>query len=54
MITNTAFGEMDKNSDGKVTTEEFISACLAHNEFTTLLSQKLINIFIETTEEEQQ
>ena len=48
MIAKTAFGEMDKNSDGKVTTEEFITACLAQKEFTKLLSLKVIDIFIES------
>eukprot|EP00092_Neocalanus_flemingeri_P057759 GFUD01068723.1.p1 GENE.GFUD01068723.1~~GFUD01068723.1.p1 ORF type:complete len:196 (+),score=73.61 GFUD01068723.1:48-635(+) len=47
MITTTAFAEMDKDEDGKVTTEEFISACMGREEFSKMLTLKLINIFIE-------
>ena len=47
MITATAFAEMDKDEDGKVTTEEFIAACMAQEEFSKMLALKVIKIFIE-------
>ena len=42
-----AFAEMDKNEDGKVTEEEFISACLGQEEISRLLALKIIDIFCE-------
>merc|ERR1712002_361 len=50
MITATAFAEMDKDEDGKVTTEEFIAACMAQEEFSKMITMKIINIFIEDEE----
>ena len=50
MITATAFAEMDKDENGKVTTEEFIAACLGQEEFSKMLTLKVINIFIEEDE----
>ena len=47
LITTTAFAEMDKDEDGKVTTEEFIAACMSQEEFSKMLALKIINIFIE-------
>ena len=47
MITTTAFAEMDKDEDGKITLEEFTSACMAQEEFSKMLTLKVINIFIE-------
>ena len=41
-----AFKEMDTNTDGKVTEEEFVRACLNHNEISTMLALKIIDIFI--------
>ena len=47
MITTTAFAEMDKDEDGKVTMDEFIAACMSQEEFSKMLALKIINIFIE-------
>merc|ERR1712126_84151 len=47
MIAKTAFVEMDKNKDGKVTREEFVSACLEQQEFSKLLALKIVDIFVE-------
>jgi Ca2+-binding EF-hand superfamily protein len=47
MITATAFAEMDKDEDGKITTEEFIAACMGQEEFSKMITLKIINIFIE-------
>merc|ERR1712142_481264 len=47
MIAKTAFAEMDKNKDGKVTREEFVSACLEQHEFSKMLALKIVDIFVE-------
>lgn len=47
MIAKSAFAEMDKNDDGKVTLEEFKTACLGREEFSKLLAIKVIDIFVE-------
>ena len=47
LMAKTAFREMDKNEDGKVTEEEFISACLGQEEISRLLALKIIDIFCE-------
>ena len=47
MITATTFAEMDKDEDGKITTDEFITACMTQEEFSKMLTLKVINIFIE-------
>jgi len=46
-VAKTAFAEMDENQDGKVTTEEFIKACLGQEEFSKMLALKVIDIFVE-------
>ena len=46
-ITKTAFAEMDENQDGKITSEEFIKACMEKDEFTKMLTLKIIDIFVE-------
>ena len=48
MIAKTAFAEMDKNKDGKVTKEEFVTACLGQQEISKMLALKVINIFVES------
>merc|ERR1711872_845124 len=46
-VAKTAFAEMDEKQDGKVTTEEFIKACLGQEEFSKMLVLKVIDIFVE-------
>jgi len=46
-IAKSAFAEMDKDEDGKITTEEFITACLGEKDFSKMLSNKAIDIFME-------
>ena len=41
-----AFKEMDKDMDGKVTKEEFISACYQQKSISNLFALKLIDVFI--------
>ena len=38
---------MDKDEDGKIMTEEFITACLGEKDFSKMLSNKAIDIFME-------
>ena len=47
LIAKSAFAEMDKNMDGEVTTDEFISACMGQAELCQLLALKAIEIFVE-------
>jgi len=47
MIAKTAFAEMDKNKDGKVTKEEFVGACLEQQEISKMLALKIVDIFVE-------
>jgi len=47
MITKTAFAEMDQNQDGKVSEEEFITACTNQEEFSKMLAIHVIDIFVE-------
>ena len=47
LLVEKAFIEMDINADGKVTSDEFIKACLSQKKFSTMLTLKLIKVFIE-------
>jgi len=47
MIAKSAFAEMDKDEDGKVSLEEFTTACMGQEEFTRMLAIKVIDIFVE-------
>merc|ERR1712106_923266 len=47
LITKSAFAEMDKDEDGKVSLDEFVTACLRQEEFTKMLAIKVIDIFVE-------
>merc|ERR1712215_506199 len=46
-IAKSAFAEMDKDEDGKVSLEEFTTACLSQEEFSKMLAIKIIDIFVE-------
>merc|ERR1712168_1203383 len=50
LIAKTAFAEMDQDGDGKVSTAEFITACLGQEEFSKMLAMKVIDIFNEEEE----
>ena len=45
-IASMAFEEMDADSDGNVTREEFVTACMNHETISTMLARKITNIFI--------
>ena len=47
LISKSAFAEMDKDQDGKVTTEEFIAACMGQDDLSKMLALKVIDIFVE-------
>lgn len=52
MIAVTSLAEMDDDSDGKISLEEYIKACMDREEFTRMLTLKIIDIFVETEEEQ--
>ena len=41
------FQLMDKDQDGKVTTAEFIAACMGQEDLSKMLALKVIDIFVE-------
>merc|ERR1712048_459875 len=47
LVAKTAFAEMDKDEDGKVSLDEFLTACKAEEDFSKLLSSAAIDIFFE-------
>merc|ERR1712183_485749 len=47
LVAKSAFAEMDKDQDGKVTAAEFISACMGQDEFSKMLALKVIDIFVD-------
>jgi len=47
MIAKTAFAEMDKDIDGKISKDEFITACLNQEEFSRILALKCVDIFVQ-------
>ena len=47
LVSKSAFAEMDKDQDGKVTTAEFISACMGQDDLSKMLALKVIDIFVE-------
>eukprot|EP00090_Calanus_glacialis_P029491 TRINITY_DN47312_c0_g1_i1.p1 TRINITY_DN47312_c0_g1~~TRINITY_DN47312_c0_g1_i1.p1 ORF type:complete len:193 (+),score=65.41 TRINITY_DN47312_c0_g1_i1:184-762(+) len=47
LLAEKAFIEMDSDSDGKVTLEEFIAACLSQKKFSTMLTSKIIDVFVD-------
>jgi len=44
-LANKAFQEMDANSDGRVTQEEFVKACLNQATISKMLALKVIDVF---------
>lgn len=52
MIAVTSLAEMDDDSDGKITLDEYIKACMDREEFTRMLTLKIIDIFVETEEDQ--
>merc|ERR1711962_1025754 len=46
LLVKTAFHEMDENHDGAITQSEFIEACMAQKKFSTMLTLKIIDVFI--------
>ena len=37
---------MDENQDGQITEEEFIRACMTQKKFSTILTLKIIDVFV--------
>lgn len=46
VLVKTAFNEMDENHDGQISQLEFIEACMAQKKFSTMLTLKIIDVFI--------
>ncbi|XP_023345061.1 neuronal calcium sensor 2 [Eurytemora carolleeae] len=46
VLANSAFSEMDENKDGEITQEEFIEACMLQKKFSTMLTLRIIDIFV--------
>ena len=46
LFSFSAFHEMDENHDGAVSQSEFIEACMAQKKFSTMLTLKIIDVFI--------
>eukprot|EP00092_Neocalanus_flemingeri_P091523 GFUD01116044.1.p1 GENE.GFUD01116044.1~~GFUD01116044.1.p1 ORF type:complete len:196 (-),score=63.77 GFUD01116044.1:92-679(-) len=47
MIAQSAFTEMDKDNNGKITETEFVQSCMEQKDFSKMLSLKIINILVE-------
>ena len=45
-LAEAAFKEMDTDGDSKVTQEEFIRACIANEKITSMLTLKIVDIFV--------
>jgi len=46
ILVKSAFSEMDEDGDGEITQEEFIKACMEQKKFSTMLTLKIINVFL--------
>ena len=46
IFAQAAFNEMDDNGDGLVTEEEFVKACLSHKKCSSMLTLKIVSVFI--------
>jgi len=42
----SAFKEMDENHDGKISQLEFVEACMTQKKFSTMLTLKIIDVFL--------
>merc|ERR1711971_1126800 len=47
LVAKSAFAEMDKDADGKITCSEFTTACLSQEKISKILALKVIDIFVE-------
>merc|ERR1711902_44830 len=47
LVAKSAFAEMDKDEDGKVSLQEFLTACQSEKDFSKLLSSTALDIFME-------
>jgi len=45
-LVSSVFSEMDENEDGEISPDEFVEACLAKKKISTMLTLKIIDIFI--------
>ena len=48
-LAEAAFKEMDKDQDGEITQQNFVTACLERRKFSTIIALRLIRIFIDTS-----
>merc|ERR1719308_276345 len=46
ILVQSAFSEMDEDGEGEISEEEFIKACLSQKKFSTMLTLKIIDIFL--------
>ena len=46
MLAERAFKEMDTNSDGSVSLEEFVAACMSHEKISTMLALRIVDVFV--------
>lgn len=53
MIATTTLAEMDDDSDGKISLDEYIKACMEKEQFTRMLTLKVIDIFIQDENNEE-
>lgn len=47
LMAEKAFIEMDSNEDGKITFDEFLNACMSQKKFSTMLTLKIIEVFVD-------
>ena len=47
LMVEKAFIEMDENQDGGISLQEFQEACINRREFSTMLTLKIIEVFVE-------
>ena len=47
LIADSAFAEMDKDEDGKISVDEFKDACLKEEAFSKMLADKALDIFMD-------